>query len=61
MRSLDYVKSLPEWNGKVLIVKGGSQGGAQSIVAAALDNNVTMMIAEVPAMCDHSAFFCACV
>ena len=55
MRSLDYVKSLPEWNGKVLIVKGGSQGGAQSIVAAALDNNVTMMIAEVPAMCDHSA------
>ncbi len=56
MRSLDYVKSLPEWNGQVLIVNGGSQGGAQSIVAAALDPQVTMMVAEVPAMCDHAGF-----
>ena len=57
MRALDYVKTLPEWNGKVLVVRGGSQGGAQAIVAAAMDKQVTMLIAEVPAMCDHNGFF----
>ena len=41
MRSLQYVKSLPEWNGKTLIVSGGSQGGLQTMWAAALDKDVT--------------------
>ena len=54
MRSLDYIKSLPEWDGKNLIVIGGSQGGAQAIVAAALDPQVTICIAGVPAMSEHS-------
>ena len=52
MRALDYVKSLPEWNGKVLIVRGGSQGGAQTIAAAALDKQVTLAVPGVPALCD---------
>lgn len=54
MRALDYVKTLPEWNGKDLIVVGGSQGGAQSIVAAALDPQVTLCLAGVPALSDHA-------
>ena len=53
MRALDYVKTLPEWDGKTLIVFGGSQGGAQSLAAAALDKDVTHCIAGVPALCDH--------
>ncbi len=53
MRSLDYVKSLPEWNGKILIVTGGSQGGAQALVAAALEPRVTFCGSNVPALCDH--------
>ena len=53
MRALDYVKSLPEWDGKTLIVMGGSQGGGQSLAAAALDPQVTHCIAAVPAICDH--------
>ncbi len=56
MRALDYVKSLPQWNGRILVVSGGSQGGAQAIVAAAMDPQVTLMIAEVPAMCDHHGY-----
>ncbi len=56
MRALDYVKSLPQWNGRILVVHGGSQGGAQAIVAAAMDPQVTLMISEVPAMCDHNGF-----
>ena len=54
MRSLQYVKSLPEWDGKHLIVTGGSQGGAQVIAACALDKDITFARALVPAMSDHS-------
>ena len=57
MRALDYVKSLPEWNGKILVVTGGSQGGAQALVAAALDPQVTFCGANVPALCDHGGGF----
>ena len=41
MRSLEFVKTLPQWNGKDLIASGGSQGGLQAIWAAALDPDVT--------------------
>ncbi len=57
MRALDYVKSLPEWDGKNLLVYGASQGGTQSIVAAALDPQVTYCHAGVPALCDHNATY----
>jgi len=53
LRSLEYMKSLPEWDGKNIIVAGGSQGGAQSLVAAALDPDVTVCVAWVPAMNDQ--------
>ena len=36
MRAFDYLKSLPEWNGKDLIAAGGSQGGLQTMWAAGL-------------------------
>ena len=52
MRSLDYVKSLPEWDGKNLIVFGGSQGGAQALAAAGLDKQVSLCVANVPSQCD---------
>ncbi|OQA85651.1 MAG: Acetyl esterase Axe7A precursor [Lentisphaerae bacterium ADurb.Bin242] len=54
MRALDYVKSLPEWDGKTLIVRGGSLGGLETIVAAALDPNVTLAVAGVPAFCEFN-------
>ena len=54
MRALEYIKSQPEWDGKHLIVVGGSQGGAQVIAACALDQDITFARAGVPAMCDHS-------
>lgn len=52
LRALEYVKSLPEWNGKTLIVGGFSQGGAQALWAAGLDQDVTLCIATCPALCD---------
>ena len=53
LRALEYVKTLPEYDGRTLIVRGGSQGGAQTLVAAGLDPDVVLICARVPAMCDH--------
>ena len=52
MRALDYVKTLPEWDGKNLISIGGSLGGAQSTAAAALDKDVTLAVITNPCFCD---------
>ena len=52
MRALDYVKTLPEWDGKNLISSGGSLGGAQSTAAAALDKDVTMAVIMNPCFCE---------
>ncbi|MBQ6353294.1 MAG: acetylxylan esterase, partial [Lentisphaeria bacterium] len=52
MRALDFVKSLPEWDGKNLISIGGSLGGAQSTAAAALDPAVTMAVIKNPCFCE---------
>lgn len=54
LRALDFLAAQPEWDGKILIVRGGSQGGGQSIAAAGLDPRVTFIAAGVPALCDHS-------
>ncbi len=54
-RAAEYLASRPDWDKKHLIVEGGSQGGGQTLVTAALDPHVTAAAADVPAMCDHSA------
>ena len=36
---------------------GSSQGGALSVITAALDSRVTFLAAVHPALCDHEAFF----
>ena len=54
LRALDFLTTLPEWDGKVLIVEGSSQGGGQALVAAGLDPRVTLCLASVPAMCNHT-------
>jgi cephalosporin-C deacetylase-like acetyl esterase len=52
MRALEFVKSLPEWNGKDLRATGGSQGGLQSLAAAGLDPDVTYCYSWSPWCCD---------
>ncbi len=52
MRALDYVKSLPEWDGSILISCGRSMGSGQAIAATALDPQVTLCIAACPALGD---------
>ena len=54
MRALEYVKSMEEWNGKSLIVEGGSQGGLQSSWAAGLDHDVTLARPSITWGCDFA-------
>lgn len=53
-RVLDYVATLPQWDGRTIVVHGTSMGGAQALVAAALDDRVTAVVANVPALCDQN-------
>ena len=53
-RALDFLTSRPEWDGSILVTRGSSQGGAQAIAGAALDERVTGLVAGVPAMCGHT-------
>jgi len=55
VRCIDFLTSLPEWDGKNVAVVGGSQGGALSIVTAALDKRVTACVANHPALSDMAA------
>ena len=52
IRTLDFLTSQPEWDGKRIIVIGESQGGGQALAAAGLDKRVSVAVATVPAMCD---------
>ena len=55
VRAVDYIATLPEWDGETLGVTGASQGGFLSIAVAALDKRVTFMGAVHDAMCDYEA------
>ncbi len=57
LRAVDFICSLPQYNGKALGVTGSSQGGALSVITAALDARVTFFAAVHPALCDHEAYF----
>ena len=52
IRTLDYLTSQPEWDGKRILVIGESQGGGQALAAAGLYPQVSAVVATVPAMCD---------
>ena len=52
MRALEYLKSRPEWDGKNLKASGGSQGGLQTMWAAALDPDVNDAAPSITWCCD---------
>ena len=56
VRAVDYIFSLPEFDGQTLAVEGGSQGGALAIVTAALDNRVKYLVSFYPALSDLTGY-----
>jgi len=57
VRAVDFITSLPEYDGYNLAVTGGSQGGALSIIAAGLDTRIKYLAAFYPALSDLSGYF----
>lgn len=56
VRAIEYLSSLPEWDGKNMIAQGNSQGGALALVVAALDNRVTACAVSHPALSDMAGY-----
>ena len=48
IRAFDFLKTLPQWDGKNLIAQGGSQGGLQTVWAAALVDGLSVAKPTVP-------------
>lgn len=56
VRGNDYLVTHERWDGRNLIVLGGSQGGQLAIVTSALDPRVTGTVANYPAYCDVTGY-----
>lgn len=56
LRCIDMLTSLPEWDGKNVIVQGGSQGGALAMITAGLDKRVTACVVNHPALSDMAGY-----
>lgn len=56
VRANDFLVSRPKYNGSDLAVTGGSQGGALSIITAALDPRVKALAALYPALSDTTGY-----
>lgn len=56
VRANDFLASLPQYDGTNLGVIGGSQGGALTIVTAALDKRVKAIAASYQAMSDMAGY-----
>lgn len=56
VRAIDFLTTLPEWDGRNVIMQGGSQGGALAIVTSGLDKRVTACVANHPALSDMAGY-----
>ncbi|MDR1119741.1 MAG: acetylxylan esterase [Dysgonamonadaceae bacterium] len=56
VRAVDFIYSLPEFDGETIGLTGGSQGGALSIITAALDTRIDFLAANYPALCDYAGY-----
>ncbi|MDH6306901.1 cephalosporin-C deacetylase [Parabacteroides sp. PF5-5] len=56
VRAIDFLFTLNDFDKKNLASMGGSQGGALSIITAALDPRVTCFTSRHPGMCDITGY-----
>ncbi|GHT66971.1 hypothetical protein FACS189452_03800 [Bacteroidia bacterium] len=57
VRAIDFVCSRPEIDADKIAVRGGSQGGALSFAAAALDKRVKAAAPSIPFLSDYRDYF----
>lgn len=56
VRTVDFLTTLPQWDGKNVIMQGGSQGGALALIGTALDQRVTACVVNHPALSDMAGY-----
>ena len=56
VKAVDFIFSLPEFDGVNVAVTGESQGGALSIITAGLDKRIKYMAGVYPALCDATGY-----
>lgn len=56
IRAVDFLVSLPQYDGENLGIQGGSQGGALSIITAALDPRIKFLSSMYPALSDMTGY-----
>lgn len=56
VRAIDFIYTMPEFDGETLAVTGGSQGGALSIITAGLDDRIKYLAAYYPALSDVTGY-----
>jgi len=57
LRASEVLAAQAKWDGRTLIVSGGSQGGQLAIMAAALNPKITALAADFPAYSDVSGYW----
>jgi cephalosporin-C deacetylase-like acetyl esterase len=57
VRAIDFVASRPEIDADKIAARGGSQGGALTFVAAALDKRIKAAAPDVPFLSDYPDYF----
>lgn len=56
VRAIDFIYSLPQFDGNNLAVTGGSQGGALSIITAGLDDRIKYLAVFYPSLSDVTGY-----
>jgi cephalosporin-C deacetylase len=56
VKAVDFIFTLPEFNGTDIAVQGQSQGGLLSLATAVLDKRVKFIAIMAPAFCDNGRF-----
>jgi cephalosporin-C deacetylase-like acetyl esterase len=56
VRAVDFLDSLPNFDGENIAITGGSQGGALSIITAGLDKRIKWLAAYYPALSDITGY-----
>jgi cephalosporin-C deacetylase-like acetyl esterase len=55
-RAVDYITHSQDWDGRTLVVTGGSMGGQQSLCVSGLHPAITHVIVNEPAGCDLNGY-----
>jgi cephalosporin-C deacetylase len=57
VRAIDFVAQLPKADTRNIFAEGGSQGGAYTLAAAALDHRLTAIAPYIPFLSDYRDYF----